>query len=434
MPTRRDLLGAAALGFAPASAGAWLDPRRAPLALEAFAGLDEPPEDSAKDEALWFEVQRAFAIDRSVVNLNNGGVSPAPSSVAASMARHLALSNQTPSHHLWSVQQPRVETVREGLAELFACDPEEVAVTRNASESLQTCQLGFDLQPGDHVLTTTQDYPRMLQTFRQRERREGIVLDTIRLPVPCEDDELVVRRFEEAIGDRTRLILISHVINLTGQILPVRAVVRMARARKIPVIVDGAHSFAHLDFVRDDLECDYFGTSLHKWLSAPHGTGMLCVRRERIGSLWPLMAAQEDQRDDIRKFEEIGTHPLANYLAIADALVFHRGIGSARKAARLRHLRDLWAHRLADTGRAVFATSLDPRFSCGIATVRFDGLDTAGLRTHLWNEHGILTTAIHHDEVDGLRISPHLYTTPRELDRFCEVIEDLLETGLPEQR
>jgi selenocysteine lyase/cysteine desulfurase len=347
------------------------------------------------------------------------------------MARHLDVSNLTPAHNLWSVQQPQLETVRDGLARVFGCDAEELAITRNASESLQTCQLGFDLEPGDHVLTTTQDYPRMLSTFRQRERRDGIVLDTIRLPVPCEDDALVVERFREAIGERTRMILMSHVVNLTGQILPVRAVVRMAREHGVPVVVDGAHSFAHFPFDRDALECDYFGTSLHKWLTAPHGTGMLYVRRELIGDLWPLMAAQERQREDIRKFEEIGTHPLANSLAIADALVFHLGIGPERKAARLRYLRDHWARRLLQSDHTVLNTSLDPRFACGIANVRFDGLDTRALRNHLWQAHHVLTVAIEHEEFEGLRISPNVYTTLDELDRFCELVERALEEGLP---
>ena len=433
MQSRRGFLGAltGALGAPGALAPPPRDPAASARARAAFAGRDSAPEATASDEALWFEVQQAFAVDRSVINLNNGGVSPSPAPVQQAMRRHLEFSNQTPSHNLWQVLQPQKETVRRALADLFGCGPESVAITRNASESLQICQLGIDLEPGDHVLTTNQDYPRMLQTFEQRERREGIVLDRISLPVPCEDDDEVVRRFEAAIGERTRLILMCHMVNTTGQILPVKRVVQMARARGIPVIVDGAHSFAQVVFDHADLDCDYFGTSLHKWLTAPHGTGMLFVRREKIGGLWPLMAAQETQAEDIRKFEEIGTHPLANYLAIADAIGFHLGIGPARKAARLRYLRDLWVERLTASDRAHLNTSLDPRFSGGLANVRFDGLDSTALRSHLWSRHRILTVAIKHPEFEGLRISPNVYTTPAEIERFCEVIETALEEGLP---
>ena len=408
-----------------------LDPATTRRALEAFAGLSTAPEDAAQDEALWFEVQQAYTVDRSLLNLNNGGVAPAPAVVQDAMRRHLDFSHELPAYNLWQVLEPQVEPVRQLLARLFGCDAEELAITRNASESLQICQLGQDLEPGDHVLTTTQDYPRMLATFAQRERREGIVLDRIELPVPCEDDDLVVRRFEEALHERTRLILVSHVINITGQILPARRVVELGRRRGIPVIVDGAHSFAHLVFDRDALDCDYFGTSLHKWLSAPHGTGLLYVRRDQIPGLWPLMAAREEQREDIRKFEEIGTHPLANYLAIAEAVGFYLGIGPARKEARLRYLRDRWARRLMERERVVLHTSLDPRYSCGIATVELEGIDTVALQKHLWDEHRILTVAISHEQFEGLRVSPNVYTTLAELDRFCEASERVLEHGLP---
>jgi len=257
------------------------------------------------------------------------------------------------------------------------------------------------------------------------------VLKKIRLPVPCEDPDEVVRRFEAALTPRTRIVHMCHVVNLTGQILPVKAVVAMARARGIPVIVDGAHSFAHLDFRHADLDCDYYGTSLHKFLFAPHGTGMLFVRREKIAKLWPLMAAPEKLDGDVRKFEEIGTHPLANFLAIADALTFHAGIGPANKEARLLYLRDFWAKRLLESPRVRMNTSLKPGFATGVANVELEGVDTAKLADHLWTSHRIFTVAIQHEEFQGLRISPAVYTTLPELERFCEVIERVLRDGLP---
>jgi selenocysteine lyase/cysteine desulfurase len=433
MQDRRQFLGtltlpaAAALGPAPWRPGG---PERL---AQAFADLDDAdPRQLAADEALWDQVSQAFSVDRSAVNLNNGGVSPSPTVVQAAHKRLLDFSNELPPHNLWRVLDPRVEGVRQQLARLLGCDAEEVAITRNTSESLQTCQQGFDLERGDEVLTSDQDYPRMINTFRQRELREGLVLRTVPLPVPAEDPAEVARRFEQAIGPRTRMILVSHVVYLTGQILPVREVVAVGRRHGIPVIVDGAHAFAHFPFTRDELDCDYYGTSLHKWLFAPHGTGLLYVRRERIGDLWPLLAAPVERREDIRKFEEIGTHPAAGYVAIGEAIAFHHMLGPARKAARLRYLRDLWARRLlAASDRVRLHTSLDPRFSCGIATFEVEGVEPGALSAHLWNRHRIFTTSVGHDQFAGVRVSPSVYTQPRELERFCDAVEDVLRKGLP---
>jgi len=433
MVTRREFLGTISLPLA-ASTLTYSAPAPKPGVLEILAGLaghGGDAEEIAADESYWFEVQEAFTVDRSVINLNNGGVSPAPAVVQASMKRYLDFSNQLPPYHLWQILEPRKETVRVRLAKLFGCDAEEIALTRNTSESLQICQFGLDFDPGDEVLTTDQDYPRMLTTWEQRERRDGIVLRKISVPVPCEDPQEFVRRFEAGITPKTRLILMSHVINLTGQILPVKGVVEMARSRGIPVLVDGAHSFAHFPFTREDLGCDYFGTSLHKWLFAPHGTGMLYVRRERIRGLWPLMAATKSMDENIRKFEEIGTHPAAPYLAIADAITFHEGIGPERKAARMRYLRDRWAKRLLEHDRVRLHTSLAPGMACGIATFQVEGIGTSSLVDYLWKRHRILTTGISHPDFEGVRVSPSVYTTLRELEVFCEAVEKGIEEGLP---
>jgi selenocysteine lyase/cysteine desulfurase len=327
--------------------------------------------------------------------------------------------------------------VRDRLAREWGVDAEEVAITRNASESLQICQLGLDLKPGDEVLACTQDYPRMLTAFRQRERRDGVVLRQLKLPIPAEDPAEVVRIYRDNITPKTRLILVSHMINLTGQILPVREVVALGRKGAghgpIPVIVDGAHALAHFDFEISDLDCDYYGSSLHKWLFAPHGTGLLYVRRDKIKGLWPLFAAEDKQGDDIRKFEEIGTHPAANFLAIGDALTFNQSIGLDRKTARLVYLRDRWAKRLLahKSGRVRLHTSLKPGFACGLATFQVEGLDSGELADWLWSKHRILTTAIKHDEFEGLRITPSVYTTLEQLDRFCERVEQAIDRGLP---
>lgn len=431
MQTRRQFLGAIMRPLAVAPVVAVFEPLRLEPVLEALAEHPGTPEEVATDESFWFEVQQAFTVDRSLVNLNNGGVSPAPAIVQEAMKRHLDYSNTAPVYTMWRILEPQREGVRKRLARTFACDPEEIALVRNASEGLQICQLGFDLKPGDEVLTTTQDYPRMITTFKQRARREGIVLKQFPIPVPAEDPDEIVRLFEEHITPKTRLILMCHMINLTGQILPVQGVVQMARKRGIPVIVDGAHTFAHFDFTQKDLDCDYYATSLHKWLCAPHGTGLLYVKRDKIAGLWPMMAAPEKMDDDIRKFEEIGTHPAANYLAVAEALTFHEGIGAARKAARLRYLRDRWARRLLEHDRVRLHTSLKPEFSCALATVQIEGVDSGELMQHLWQRYRIIVTAIKHPEFQGIRVTPNVYTTLEEIDRFADAMETVIKEGLP---
>ncbi len=432
MYSRRQLLGAVVRPAAGAMAIAALRPGRALAIARELAAESGGPEEIAADSRFWFEVQQAFTVDRSLVNLNNGGVSPSPAIVQAAMKRHLDYSNEAPPYTMWRVLEPQREAVRERLARTFGCEGEEIALTRNASEGLQICQLGFDLEPGDEVLTTTQDYPRMVTTFKQRERRDGIVLRQFPIPIPAEDPAEIVALFERHMTERTRLVLMCHMINITGQILPVREVVWMGRRRGVPTIVDGAHTFAHFDFAHEDLDCDYFATSLHKWLFAPHGTGLLYVRRDKIPALWPMMAAPDTMDADIRKYEEIGTHPAANYLAIAEALTFHQGIGARRKAARLVYLRDLWAKRLlAASDRVRLHTSLKPGRACGIATVQVEGLDSMALADHLWQRHRILVVAIRHPEFEGLRVSPSVYTTEEELERFCESVERVIRDGLP---
>ena len=426
MPSRRRFLGALSIPAVAGFTAVCLEPARRARALAAAGELSRRPD----DEALWFEVSQAFTVDRSLVNLNNGGVSPSPAVVQEAMKRHLDYSNSAPPYAMWRILEPQREAVRKRLARQFGCGPEEIALTRNASEGLQICQLGFDLKQGDEVLTTTQDYPRMVTTFKQREHREGIVLRQFSIPVPAEDPGEIVRLFERHITPKTRLILACHMINLTGQILPVSQITSMARNRGLPVIIDGAHALAHFEFSLADLDCDYYATSLHKWLFAPHGTGLLYVRRTKIADLWPMMAAPEVMDSDIRKFEEIGTHPAANYLAIAEALSFHQGIGPRRKAQRLVYLRDYWATRLLQQERVRLHTSLKPGFACGIATVEIQGIDSATLNGWLWTNYRILTTAIVHDDFQGIRVSPSVFTTLNELDRFCDAMEHAIRHGV----
>jgi isopenicillin-N epimerase len=425
MASRRSFLRGAAVGTLTLRADAL-----ARVAAAGPAAAGRSPGEVAADEDYWREIQQAFTVDRSLVNLNNGGVSPSPRVVQDAMRRYLDRSNEAPVYTMWQLLEPQVESVRARLAAAFGCETEEMAITRNASESLETCILGLDLKPGDEVLTTNQDYPRMLTTWRQRERRDGIVLRTISFPVPVSSMDEVVERFRRALTPRTRVILLCHITNLTGQILPVREVCRLGREKGIEVIVDGAHAFAQFPFTRDELDCDYYGTSLHKWLLAPHGTGFLYVRRSKIKALWPLMAAPPEMDENIRKFEEIGTHPAANHNAIAEALTFHEGIGAERKAARLRYLRARWMDRLEGRRGIRILTSRDPAMSCGLGLVSLDGAAPGKLAEHLWQRRRIIVTPIVHAEFQGLRVTPNVYTTLGEVDVFAAEMERAAERGL----
>lgn len=389
------------------------------------------PQQAAMDEDYWSIIQRSFSVTRGIINLNNGGVSPSPRIVTEALVRYIWQQEDATAYTMWQILEPQSETIRTGLAEMFGCDREEIAITRNASESLETLLMGMDLKSGDEILTTTQDYPRNLTTLRQRERREGLMVKLVKIPIPPKNLNEIVSAFERGITSRTKLILMSHMVNITGQITPVKAVCEMARARGIETIVDGAHSFAQFDFKQKDIGCDYFGTSLHKWLYAPKGTGLLYVNRSKIGKIWPLMAAEAKQANDIRKFEEIGTHSAAPRLAIGEALLFHQGLGGKRKEARLRYLSRYWMNQLKDIPRVRFHTSFDPAQSCAIATVAIEGTEPGAIASYLFNKHRIFVTPIVHPEFQGLRITPNVYTTLPELDRFSDVFESIARKGLP---
>lgn len=387
--------------------------------------------DLADDEDFWFQVQQAFTVDRNNINLNNGSVAPSPRSVQRAQLDYLTLTNMSPSHYVDEVLYPEFEVVRRRLAARFGCDPEELAITRNTTEALMAVQLGMPLSRGDEVITTTQDYPSMHTAWRTRERREGIVLKTITFPVPPSGADDLVQRFEAAITPRTRVLHISHVTFTTGQIFPVQRICRMARARGLEVVVDGGHAFAQFPFTRDDLDCDYFGTSLHKWLSAPVGTGFLYVRRSKIRNIWPLFAAPAEMDDNIRKFEAIGTFPVHVRNPITEALDFHEAIGPERKAARLRFLRRRWARHVAQFSRVRLLTPDDDDQSCALGALAIDGITGPQLVDHLMAKHRIHVRArVVPNEFSAIRVTPNVYTTLGEVDAFAKAIELVATKGL----
>jgi isopenicillin-N epimerase len=406
------------------------------VAAASAAVVDRTPEDVAQDEFYWREIQQAFTLDRTLINLNNGNSCPSPRVVHEAYKRYLDHSNQAPVYHRGQLEQ-NIETARRRLAAEFGADPEEIAITRNASESLQIAQESLDLQPGDEVVTTDQDYPRMLTTWDQRMRREKIKVTRIQFPVPTTQQDLY-ERFERAISPRTRVLHFCHITNVTGQLFPVQQLSRMARQRGITTIVDGAHALAHFPFALRDLECDYYGTSLHKWLLAPLGTGLLYVRRDKIAQAWPLQAANDRMTGNIGKFEQIGTSPAAGKAAINEAIAFHQAIGAERKAARLRYLTLRWANRLKENPRVRLYSSLDPGQTWALAYMGVDGVDARALSAHLWDRYRVIANAMVQGQYpgqqypfQGIRITPNVYTTLEEIDTFAAAVEEVLVKGLP---
>lgn len=398
--------------------------------VASLVGQTRGQEQLATNEEFWGQIQEAFELDRNVVNFNNGGCSPAPRIVEEAFQRQLALSNQAPSFYMWRDLEPEVESVRRRLAATFRCDAEEIAITRNASEALEICLFGLPLSPGDEVLTSNLDYPRMITTIDQRARREGIKMVKVRVPPVPQKPSEITDVFKAGLTSRTRLILVSHVVFMNGQINPVREICELGRSHGIPVVVDGAHAFAQFPFDQPALTCDYFGTSLHKWLMAPIGTGFLYVNKSKITDLWPLMAAGAGQTSDIRKFEEIGTHPAANHNAIGEALTFNELIGLERKAARLRYLRQRWVERIAENRKVRFHTNLSPVHSCAITTVEIDGIKPGDLAGWLYSKHSINVTTITSDDFAGIRVSPNVYSTVGEIDRFADAMLTAATKGI----
>jgi len=396
------------------------------------------PEEVAKEEFYWREIQLAFKLDRSLINLNNGFTCPAPRVALESCWRYMDMINMLPVHYQGMVAG-NIQTLRRRMAAEFGCDPEEMALTRGASESLQIVQNGIDLKAGDEVITTEQDYPRMLTTWDQRMRRQGIKVTRLQFPVPATQDFLY-NMFEKAVTPQTKVFHFCHITNLTAQLFPVQRLSRLARSKGIVTIVDGAHALGHFPFKLRDLECDAYGVSLHKWLLAPIGNGCIYVRREMIPKFWPLQAAPEQQDDDIRKFEAIGTHPWAIRAALGESLAFHQAIGAERKAARLRYLNLRWVNALKAHPRIkILSDFSEPVQAWGVAAVGMEGADVGALAKFLMDKYRIIVVPLVGGappnsvfDYTALRVSPNVYTTLEEIDTFIDGMEDALKSGVPD--
>lgn len=379
----------------------------------------------AADEDYWSVIQQAYTVNSNFVNLNNGGVSPSPRVVQEAVERYNQLTNQGPSYYMWRILDQGREPLRYKLAEMAGCSTEEIAINRNATEALNTVIFGLDLKVGDEVIGTKQDYPNMIQAWKQREMREGIVYKQLNFQFPIESDAEIVKAFENAITPKTKIIHITHIINWIGQILPARKIADMAKSHGIEVIVDGAHSFGLLDYQIPDLNCDYFGTSLHKFLSAPIGSGMLWIKKEKIGKIWPLLCNGDPKGTDIRKFETLGTRSFPIEQGIGEAVNFQMAIGGKRKEDRIRYLKNYWAKKVAEVPKVKIHTSFKPEYACAICGVSIDGMTPGELDSALFNTYKIHTVGIVWENISCVRITPHVYTRIQDLDKLVKAITEL---------
>ena len=430
MPTnRRGFLGKAGALTATAFFSTLMEPAWSRNLKAAIRDAENvPADDIASEEDFWYYIQQSFTSSPGLINLNNGGVSPAPRSVQEAMKRYYDLSNEAPSYYMWRILDQGREPLRKNLAKLAGCSPEEIAINRNASEGLETIIFGLQLKAGDEVVAARQDYPNMINAYKQRELRDGIKVTWINLDLPSEDEDYLVSQYVNAFTSKTRVVHITHIINWNGQILPVKKIAAEAHKRGIEVVVDGAHSFAQFSFTIPQLDCDYFAASLHKWLYAPIGSGMLYVKRDKIKKLYPLFAGDDPLKDDIRKFENLGTRPFFIEQAIGKALEFHEMIGSERKEKRLHYLKNYWMEKVKDIPRLHLNTSLKPQWGCAIGNIGIEGKKPGELDSFLMEKYKVHTVAISWENINGIRVTPNVYTTIRNLDVLIEGITAFTRT------
>ena len=384
------------------------------------------PQEAAKKEDFWSDIRQAYRIKPDYINLENGYYSMQSEEVLKAYIGHVQEVNYQASYYMRTRQFDDKTAMRQKLATMLGCATEELAITRNTTESIDSVILGMDWKVGDEAVMAMQDYGAMLDMFKQQARRYSIVNKIISLPNHPQSDKEIVDLYEKAISPKTRLLMICHMVNITGHILPVKKICDMAHRHGVEVIVDGAHAFAHIDFKINDLGCDYYASSLHKWLGCPLGTGILYVKKEKIKNLWSLFADNGYPDDDIRKLNHTGTHPVHTDLAIANAIQFHEKIGIQRKEARLRFLQEYWTKQVRNIKGITVNTPADTQRACGIANVGVSNLKPAVLAKTLLEKYKIWTVAIDYANVQGVRVTPHVYTTTAELDAFVKALKSIV--------
>ena len=397
--------------------------------LDSAMNLLTPPE-TGSDEDFWGWVRESYTMSPNIINLNNGGVSPQPKVVQDALDRYNKIANEGPSYYMWTTLGDGRESVRMKLADMAGCSPEEIAINRNTTEAMNTVIFGLNLKAGDEVIVAKQDYPNLLNAWKQREKRDGIKLVWLSFQFPMENEDEIVSMYENAITPKTKIIMLMHMVNYVGQILPAKKIAQMAHRHGVEVMLDAAHTFAHIDHKIPDLECDYYGTSLHKWLCAPFGTGLLYIKKEKIKDIWALLSDNQPDGDNIRKFESLGTRSFPIELSISHAIDFHRVIGIQRKEARLRYLKNYWVEKVNHNPKIRMYTSLKPEFSCGLAAFGIEGIKPGDIATRLMSKYKIHTTSMVIENVEAVRITPHVFTTIYELDRLVTGILDIAENGI----
>jgi len=386
-----------------------------------------PGDEVAGNEDFWQSIRGNYKLKPEYINLENGYYSILPQETLEKYIQHIRDVNYQGSFYMRTIQFENKKVMTEKLADLAGCSPEELIITRNTTESLDTVIGGLKWNVGDEAVMAHQDYGAMLDMFKLVEKRHGIVNKIISVPNHPQSDEEIVDLYSRAITRKTKVIMIGHMINITGQILPVRKICDMAHSKNVQVIVDGAHAFAQLKFSIPDLGCDYYAASLHKWLSVPLGAGILYVKKENISKLWPLFADSEQDENNIRRLNHTGTHPVHTDLAIADAIDYYSTIGAERKEARLRYLQNYWTSKVKAFPKVILNTPTDAARSCAIANVGIQGIKPADLANMLLDKYKVWTVAIDNDKanVHGCRITPNLYTTIQELDVFVGALKEL---------
>lgn len=386
---------------------------------EAMPHFPGPP---GPDEDFWRQIRMAYAVSPNIINLNNGGVSPSPRATMDALDYYNRMCNEAPSYYMWRILDQGREPLRDNLAALAGVSPDEIAINRNATEALNTIVFGLPLKAGDEVILCKYDYPNMVHAWQQREKRDGIKLVWVELDLPSENAETLIQAYTSKFSARTRLVHLTHIINWTGQILPVRAIADRAHAQGIEVLVDGAHSFALLDYKVPELGCDYWGTSLHKWLCGPLGSGMLWVKKEKIAGIWPLLSHDKSDSDNIRKFETLGTRSFPIEMAIGYSLDLHNMIGGRRKQQRLHYLKNYWMEQVKDLPGIQLYTSMHPDWGCAIGNIGFAGKKPSDIVGQLFERWKIHVTNIEYEKISGVRITPHVYTTTEELDKLVRAL------------
>jgi selenocysteine lyase/cysteine desulfurase len=379
----------------------------------------------AQDEAFWRDIRRGYRLKPDFINLENGYYCHQPEATLEAFISHVREVNYQASYYMRTRQFDDKAESRRQLADLVGCSADELIITRNTTESLDTVIAGFDWKAGDEAVFAIQDYGAMQDMFKFQARRFGLVNRIVSLPNHPKSDAEIVELYEKTLSPKTRLLLVSHMVNITGQILPIRKICDMAHAKGVDVLVDGAHCVGHFDYKISDLNCDYYGSSLHKWLSCPLGAGILYVKKEKISALWQLFGDIGFKDDDIRKLNHTGTHPVHTDLAIQNAIQFLQKLGIQRKEARLRFLQNYWTSQVRNVPNIVVNTPAEADRACAIANVGVTTLKPSDLAKTLLEKYKIWTVAIDYANVKGVRVTPNIYTTTEELDAFVKALKEL---------